>query len=432
MPETEATLSEEEIRAAETQETETSPETPEDDSADSEAAITDEELGEISASRDLEALLALSDDLRQEDEESFVDCCRIVFEKEFKSTDEQTAGDIDREFTYFLANTKRLCQVRNILAEELVGGKPSNEENWVITALSVFISNEMPIQNMPENASTEQIAEASQNINPDTVKQILGMLNMRFGELPDNQFAVLDQEENVVIVDPSSTLARGYDALLITYQILGAQAGPETGEDHEVDGGEMSLGHEMIKWFKEKGIYEEDLNCFRYFKHKEAFALARLVRELSANPQEGKVPPALDAEYRAMIDFVRKNPDKDWKISETVSKAYIKDLSKYRDKWALIEKTGIDMNVLPLDGGYDYDSDGPEGGNDTNMEAQSGMSGDLEKSGNKGVTKGERAGGLKVEGPKNIKEAIFNIFVQADAEFGMALNPVAQLAGVAA
>jgi len=431
MSESETTLSEEEIRAAETQETETAPEPSESDSVDSEADVTEEELGAISASRDLEALLALSDDLSQEDKESFVDCCRIVFDKEFKSTDDQTAGDVDREFAYFLANTKRLCQVRNILAEELVGGKPSNEENWVITALSVFISNEMPIQNIPENAPPELVAEASQNINPDTVKQILGMLNMKFGELPDNQFAALDQEENVVIVDPSSTLARGYDALLITYQILGAQAGPEIDEGQEDEDSEMSLGHEMIKWFKEKGIYEEDLNCFRYFKHQEAFALARLVRELSANPQEGKVPPALDAEYRAMIDFVRKNPDKDWKISETVAKAYLSNLSKFRDKWALIEKTGIDMNVLPLDGSYDYDSDGPEGGNSTSTETPSGSS-NLEKGGNNGLVKGERAGGLKIEGPKNIKEAIFNIFVQADVEFGMNFNPVAQLAGIAA
>lgn len=401
-----------------------------DSSLDDEEIKTEEEINELNSGNDLEALLELSSDLREEDQESFTDCCRVVFAKNFQTKAPQSIEDAEREFSYFLAHVKRLIAIREVITPELVDGKPSNEENKIIASLAVLISNEIPIEKPSEDATTEEIASATENVDQDLVRQMIRSLNLKFSELSDNQFSVYDKENDVIIINPKSPQIKGYDHLSIAYQILAAKVGKEEPElEEETEEGVYPIGEQAIKWFSENGIDQEDLNSFRRFKHPEAYALAGLVRTFRQNPKEGKVSAALDGEYRLMIDFTKKDPDKDWKISDTISKAYKPDLDKFRDKWEKISKTGIDIDQLPIQNAYNYDSDGPEDSGSSNMETQSGSSGDLEKKGSSGVAKGERAGG-KNTGPKNMKEAVFQIFQAADGEFAMAFNPVAAAIGL--
>lgn len=391
----------------------------------SEQFFSDEELQQVNQSDILNELLDAAQEMR-DDPANYVKLCQSLYQKYFQEQKPEDVGEANRELETFQLAVNQLGIIREIVSKELFGETElTTGQKKLLIGFSLLIQGSLPPSDQGEN-------DGGLLVNPEQVRDMVTSLNFRFVDrLPDDQFVSIDTSTGEKLVWADSPKMRGYDGLSVARQIV--TAGEQ--EDLEGFGDGLEFGDkqtEVLEWFKERGIVSEDLHCFDYFKTQEAFVLARVRLENSRNPKLGQ-STALEAEYLAMLKHKRSNPDNDYKISETIQKAYGKELSEFRAKWKIIKDSGIDTgNIQLTEDVYNYDSDGSDSISNSNLETQHGGSGSLEKNNAKQVDGGTRAGGLKIEGPKNVKEALFNMFAVAESEFGSQLNPVEAFIGKAA
>jgi hypothetical protein len=402
---------------------------------DKEVIFTETELQQLDQSQIIEDLLLSRREL-SDNRQAFLDNCREVYSQYFQDRSPHDAEDAERKLNHFITGVERIGNMRDIVAAELLppGTEPSPGQKKIIMGLSMHISDQLGLERAPAGASPEDNYLQAVNINPDQVKAWLRELNIRLvDELPDDEFNQLNGDGSISVWAESPDIS-GYDAVSIARQLISkrlAEGEYPRKENREQTQEEASL----IDWFREKGVTEDDLHFFRYFKQKDAFAIASIYRDQKNNPQAGGVSKTVAAEYKIMRAALDNN-EKYVLKGEVIGKAYRDELNLYGLKWKIIKDSGqdIDSMQLSVNGDDIPDSASSDASSDADETAQSMAGGTGQELKSKpNSSKGERAGGgLKIEGPKNVKEAIFNIFTQADAEFGMNFNPVAQVLGIAA
>lgn len=375
-----------------------------------------------------------------------------LYESTIRADGVEIGSDQDQiGLNFTVATIKRLSEIRKAIKTTLFsGGEPAAEDIKVLNAITFLTAQQMP---RPETATTRSPEEALKDyIYPTTESSKAALSTALQGnnlemvdELPGDAVAVLDSQNFLVKVSRSAIASQHLDMIKIGEEIHKTFGSSEAFEDKDdgQDAEEINLSDELKEKAEAEGITENDLALYKKYRQQNPFAVAKALGEIEDQPEQTDSSEAVKAailKAKTYRSQARKNPGNNYAIPDEIAKApRFSKLESFKAEWQKIKeflvRENINIEAFDLDDGVGSMESGSDGS------SSEGSGGDTEVQGGNELTDKPKGGsgssgpsraGSGIEGPKNLKEAFAALFAAADAEFGMAFNPVAQLAGVAA
>ena len=377
--------------------------------------LNSEDLASLEASNELLELLSFPDSIRQDHPDIYQQTLLQTFNNNFRERQGQDQTATEKQFEAFKANIERLTTIKETIASVLMpeGARPTKAQEKVLTAISLFLSESLASDHESTGGTFEEQISEFKNVDTEIIIKLLSELKIKFTDPMENDELVTKNENGDLLVAPTDTNTRNIDLLNLQRQILSkimqTESLPHGSEDED---GQEEENNSILEWFKEQGISKEDLVIFQRFRQQDAFALTCVYRDNSANPQNSNRIQSLVAEFNVMANESKKDPDKIYKISATIENLYHQELENYRQKWTIIQQSGLNINDIPgLEGLDDLDEMFNSGGSDelTPVDKTKSGEGSSEKDGTDKSLKERANSALKSDMPKNLKEAFYRM-----------------------